>query len=292
MENQEALTEETPEVSVEDRIANALAPSNEQPEVEQEAATPQETASETFDLEYEGEKFTLPKKLEKGFLQEKDYTQKSQSLAEMRKDVERQFAQIKLAQQEAQLAQAIKPETDQIGMIDAVLEQYKGLKWQDMSTDELVRKKLEMDQYKDMRTALEQQVNAKKAQHQQTFNQELEKLKSEAKDTLKKRINWTDETEIEVRNYVRELGITDAEYDGVFDPRHKQILWEASQYRKLKANAQPVAQQVKTVKAQSSNPMPSQVKEKLAFNKALKSAPNWQAKSELATARLAKLFEG
>lgn len=291
MENQETPAEETQEVSVEDRIANFLDPQAEQPATEPEAATPEETAPETFEFETNGKKFVLPKEIEGEISKAKDYTQKTQSLAEMRKDVERQFAQIKLAQQEAQLAQAVKPEMDQIGMIDAVLEQYKGLKWQEMTTDDLVRKKLEMDQYKDMRSALEQQVNAKKAQHQQAFQQELEKLKAEARDTLKKRINWSDETETEVRNYVRELGITDTEYDGVFDPRHKQILWEASQYRKLKASAQPVAQQVKAVKAQSSNPMPQQVKEKLAFNKALKTAPNWQAKSELATARLAKIFE-
>jgi len=271
MENE--LNAEAPVASVEDRVANILAP--EQPEVEQEAATQEaETVPETFELDVEGEKFVLPKKLEKGFMQEKDYTQKSQSLAEMRKDVERQFAQIKLAQTEAQFHQSVKQETDQIGMLDAVLEQYKTLKWQGMSTDELVRKKLEMDQYRDMRVALDNQIKAKRAQFEQTYTQELEKLKGEARETLKKRINWSDETDAEVRGYARELGITDAEYDGVFDPRHKQILWEASQYRKAKATAQPAVQQVKAVKTNPSNPMPQQVKEKLNFRKAVERTQN------------------
>lgn len=280
MEINTTPAEGTPEVSVEDRAASLFSdrPTPEQAETRQEAApeqeAPAETVPEVFELEYEGEKFQLPKKLEKAVMQERDYTQKSQSLAEMRKDVERQFTQIKLAQQEAQIQQAVKAETDQIAMIDAVLDQFKSLKWQEMSTDDLVRKKLEMDQYRDMRTALEQQVTAKKAQLTQGLQAEVEKLKAEAKDTLKKRLNWSDETETEVRTYVRELGITDAEYDGVFDPRHKQILWEASQYRKLKANAQPVAQQVKAAKTQSSNPMPQQVKEKLAFRKALDKTGN------------------
>lgn len=292
MENENTPAEQPVQDSVEDRAARIFGGPEEQAEPNEAASEPQAApVEESFELEYEGEKFQLPKKLEKAVMQEKDYTQKSQSLAEMRKDVERQFAQIKLAQAETQFQQAVKPETDQIAMIDAVLEQYKGLKWQEMSTDDLVRKKLEMDQYREMRTGLDQQIQAKRAQFDQHYKQELEKLRSEASETLKKRLNWSEETEKEVREYVREIGITDAEYDGVFDPRHKQILWEASQFRKLKANAQPAAQQVKAVKTSPSNPMPQQVKDKLNFRKALtKTAPGSMERRKLVESQAAKIF--
>jgi hypothetical protein len=272
MENTDTPAEQPIQDSPEDRAARIF--SDEQPEAPQRAEAPQqETAEETFELEYEGDKFVLPKKLEKAVLQEKDYTQKSQSLAEMRKDVEHRFAQIKLAQSEAQFEQSVAPERQQLQMIDAVLGEYGKLEWAKMSTDELVRKKLEMDQYREMRTAADAAIKAKRGQFDQTYKQELDRLKGEANETLKKRVNWTDATDTEVRSYVRELGITDAEYDSVFDPRHKQILFEASQYRKLKAGAQPATQQVKAVKTGASNPMPSDVKDKLNFRKALSKAP-------------------
>src|SRR6185312_13074674 len=104
-------TEQAPAASVEDRIANIFgaeppkkqavpqqapvqeepaqteepqAASEEQPS-EEESAAP---AEETFELEIDGEKFVLPKKLEKGFMQERDYTQKSQTLADQRRQIE------------------------------------------------------------------------------------------------------------------------------------------------------------------------------------------------------------
>lgn len=260
---------------------------------ETQAASQQqaEPAEETFELEYEGAKYQLPKKLEKAVMQERDYTQKNQSLAEMRKDVERQFAQIKLAQTEAQFKQSVAPDEQQIAVIDAVLDEYKKLNWASMNTDELVRKKLESDQYRDMRSALENGIKAKRAQFDDAMQKELARIKGEATETLKKRINWSDETEAEVRSYVKELGITDAEYDGVYDPRHKQILWEASQFRKLKAGAKPAAEQVKAVKTTSSNPMSQKVKDKQNFNKAVaKTAQNSPERRKLLEHAAAAIF--
>ncbi len=285
---QETNAEETQEVSVQDRAAQLFGEQSEQTE-----AAPQqtETVEESFELEYEGAKYQLPKPLEKALMQQRDYTQKTQTLAERQRDVERQFAQIKLAQSEAQFHQSVKAESDQIAMIDAVLSELNKLNWSAMNTDELLRKKLELDQYREMRSGLEAQITAKKAQFEQSYKQELEKIKSEASETLRKRVNWTDETDKEVRAYVRELGITDAEYDGVYDPRHKQILWEASQFRKLKAGAQPAQQQVRAAKTSASSPMPQAVKEKLNFNKAVaKTAVNSPERRKLIEGRAAAIF--
>lgn len=292
MEQENQRTEEAPEVSVQDRAAMLFGDEPEQTQETQAASQQQaEPAEETFELEYEGAKYQLPKKLEKAVMQERDYTQKNQSLAEMRKDVERQFAQIKLAQTEAAFRQSIAPDEQQVSVIDAVLQEYGKLNWASLNTDELVRKKLEMDQYKDMKSALENGIKAKRAQFDQQYQQELQRLKGEAAETLKKRINWSDETEAEVRSYVKELGITDAEYDGVYDPRHKQILWEASQFRKLKAGAKPAAEQVKAVKTTSSNPMPQKVKDKLNFNKAVaKTAQNSPERRKLLEHAAAAIF--
>lgn len=284
-------TEQPVQDSVEDRVANLLGA--DEPAEGNEAASPEtsEPAEETFELEIDGAKYTLPKKLEDGFMQRKDYTQKTQTLAEQRKDVERQIAQIKLAQSAAAFENSVAQERQQLSIMDAVLAEYDAMSLKDLQPQDMMVKMLERDQLRHRRNALDEQLKAKRAQFDQATKAELDKLKSESLETLKKRINWSDETEKEVRDYVRDIGITDAEYDSVFDPRHKQILWEASQYRKLKAGAQPAAQQVKAVRTSSANPMPQAVKDKLNFNKAIaKTKPGSSERRHLVEDRVAKIF--
>lgn len=289
MENQVQPAEEAPEVSVEDRAANIFEDGpSESPEAAQEATEPVE---ETFEFEVEGEKFVLPKKLEKAVLQERDYTQKTQTLAEQRKDVDRQLSQIKLMQSEKAFNDSIREEVSRIEMIGAVLEEYGKLNWSQMGTDEMFRKKLEIDQYKELKAGIESSVQAKRAQFDQTMSQELERIKAEAKDTLTKRLNWNEETDKETRAYAREIGYTDAEYDAVYDPRAKQMAWEAAQYRKLKAGAQPAVKQAKAVRANPSNPMPEAVKNKLKFSKELaKTKPGTSERRKVVEARAMQIF--
>src|SRR5688572_2610686 len=80
---QQRAPEPEPEVSL-----DADADSPDVSEVQEEGAADPAPQEETFELDIEGEKYVLPKKLEKGFLQERDYTQKSQSLADQRRLVE------------------------------------------------------------------------------------------------------------------------------------------------------------------------------------------------------------
>ena len=87
MEQESNATEQPVVDSVEDRVGRLL---GEQTEAEPEAVTAEEqTEPETFEFEYEGTKHTLPKQLEKALMQERDYTQKSQQLAERNKDYDR-----------------------------------------------------------------------------------------------------------------------------------------------------------------------------------------------------------
>src|SRR6185312_15652968 len=85
--------------SIEDRIGAAMGippdpEPGEEPAPDVEAEAEEATEPTTFEVEVEGKKFTLPKELEKGFLQEKDYTQKSQSLAETRRLLDVQGEQL------------------------------------------------------------------------------------------------------------------------------------------------------------------------------------------------------
>src|SRR5690349_14326658 len=102
-------TEQAPAPSVQDRIANIFgdqpseAPAQDEPTQTEETQAASETpgapapADETFEVEIDGEKFQLPKKLEKAVMQERDYTQKSQAVAEQRRQIELQQHQQRVA---------------------------------------------------------------------------------------------------------------------------------------------------------------------------------------------------
>jgi hypothetical protein len=296
--------EQAPAASVTDRIASIFgeAPQPDAP-VEAPAEVPAqepETASEpveatapveeTFELEVDGEKFTLPKQLEKGFLQEKDYTQKSQTLAEQRRTLELTQHQNRIASMAQDFQKEVAPDLQQLQMIDWALSQkidYDGL-----TTDQIVRKRLELDGLKDEKARIEKSIEGKKSEWGTKQAQEIAKLRDESLQTIKKRIpGWNDSSPKELREFGLKHGMTDTELNSILDPRHVEILWKASQFDKLKANATPVANAARNLKTTPTNPMPQNVKDKLAFRKEVsKHAPHSQQAQALVKDRIAKLF--
>jgi hypothetical protein len=137
-----------------------------------EAAPPQEVAdapgSETgeqptdgdglADFEWDGWKIQGPadkiESLKKGTLQHKDYTQKTQELAQSRDSVEQLRALNETQKSEIAFAQSISPEQQEIGMIDQYLGQVRNIDWSKLSSEQMMRQKIELDQFRDRRSAL------------------------------------------------------------------------------------------------------------------------------------------
>jgi hypothetical protein len=295
----ETPIEQAPEASVEDRIGALFgdAPAADAPdspaqdtEAASDTAQAEPPAPETFELEVDGEKFVLPKKLEKGFLQEKDYTQKSQTLAEQRRSLEMAQRQQRIAAMSTDFQKEVASDVQQMSMIDWALSQK--IDWNSMSTDEAFRKKLEIDSLKDEKSRLEKQIEGKKSEWGNKQAQEIAKLRAESLDTIKKRIpGWTDTSAKELRDYGLSEGMTEEELNSILDPRHVSILWKAQQYEKLKAQATPAANAAKNVKTTPTNPMPQHVKDKLAFRKEVsKHALGSTQQQRLVKDRIAKLF--
>jgi hypothetical protein len=261
---------------VEDRIASIFG--NNEPDEPQDTEQPQETeaasqepAEETFELEHEGEKFVLPKKLEKGFMQEKDYTQKSQSLAEQRRTLEHVQQQMRIAQQGAEFQQSVKAEQQEIFSIDSELKQLSHVDWSSMTTDQILKIKLRVDQLKDQRDNVTKQLETKQQQFTALQQQQIQQLQSQSTDIVRKAIPaWNEQVQKEVREHALNDGYTAEEIGAIFDPRHAITLWKAAQYDKAKSQAKPAIQQAKIVKPGSSNPMSERTKQDLAFRKAVK----------------------
>lgn len=173
--------------------------------------------------------------LVQGYSRTKDYTRKTQEVAEQRKAVEAERAKIQeaavLRDQYAQRLSIIEQmlhqpepdlsqlkETDPIGYAVAVAEQTERQK----------------------QLAAVQQERARLAQQQQFEQQERLKthLASEAAKLREAIPEWQDEVKGEVikreiREYAKSVGFTDQELSQVYDSRAVTALYKAAQYDKL-----------------------------------------------------------
>lgn len=292
----ETQTEQPQQDSVEDRIGSILAGDESEPEETQQAASEESDGSppadETFEFDLDGEKFVLPKKLEKAVLQERDYTQKSQSLAEQRKSLDLVHEQARVAQLHQQFQSEVAPEIQQLQMLDTVIKQTQSSDWTSMSTEDLIRKRLDLDTLKEQRASLLQMVEGKRQEWTQKQQAEFERIKSVSLDTIKKRIpSWDDKLAKSIREHALAEGYTDAELTSIIDPRHAVTLWKAHQFDQLQAKAQKTVGDIKTIKTTPTNSMPQQVKEKLNYRKAIAKAPRGTPEHQrLVQDRVARIF--
>lgn len=272
----------------------AAEPEGEAPEAEEtEAPEAQEatpTAEDLFEIEVDGETFALPKKLEKAVLQERDYTQKTQSLAEQRKQFELLHEQARIASFRQEFEAEASAELQQLQAYDAVLKQ--PIDWTSMSTDEVIRKKLQLDQWKDEREAIAKSLQSKHQQFEKKTQDALKELKAKAQETISKRIpNWSEAEAKAIRDHAISDGYTEAELNSIIDPRHTLTLWKARQFDLLKAKATKTVTDVKTVKTTPSNPMPQKTKELLNYRKTLqKTQPNSPERKRAVEERIASIF--
>jgi hypothetical protein len=269
---------------------------SEQEPVETEAVAEQEVqeqapAEETFEFELEGDKYVLPKKLEKAVLQERDYTQKSQTLADQRRLVEVKEQQFRMRELQQTFHTDVANEIKQMQMIDAVLEQ--PVNWQSMSNDEAFRHKIQLDDLKQQSDKLAQAVNQKYQGWQQQQAKQQQELQAKTLEVLRARIpNWGDAVANEVTNHFREKGLTDSDFN-LFNqnPVYVEAAWKAMQYDKLQAKAKPTVEQAKVVKTTSAKPMPQQTKEYLNYRKALAKTPEGSPeRRKVVEGRIASIF--
>lgn len=185
-----------------------------------------------------------------------DYTQKTQQVAEQRKELEEYAkgiqAQEAIFRQEVELQNVLINEVAQITALDQKLAAYQNVNWQQLSDNDFVEAQklfFTFNQLQQDRNALVSQFEAKKQEvvHKQT--QLLSEKIAQGKEILAKEIpNWSPETNQLLLSTGKEYGFTDAELNSVVDPRHVKVLHDAMQWRKLQKNS--------TVKNKISNAKP------------------------------------
>ena len=213
----------------------------------QETEAPAEE-DDSEEVDYEGEKYKLPKKLKDALLRQQDYTQKTQAVAEQRRALEAQAQQV---QQHAQLSQQYVAEYAEALALDKELAQYKTINWnQLMDADPVQAMKLDR-QMRDIQarrdavvSSVTQKQQAQAIEAQRIAQQRL----NEGRAVLEREIKgWTPDTAKALASFGMEQGFTEQELAQVNDPRTVKLLHKAWQYDQLMkaktAKPEPVTQE-------------------------------------------------
>jgi hypothetical protein len=247
--------EETVDQAVE-AVEGEISDSNEQPENEQtpESVTEAEAQEEEeAEIDYEGDKYRVPPKLKDAFLRFQDYTQKTQEVAEQRKQTEQERAAFEqerqLAAQSYQRQQANLAAYSNLSALDRELEQYSKADWSSLSEQDPVEAQklfFRYNQLKDERSQLAGFISTSEQQATQEHFASLAKMAEQGRQQVAK----------EVTKSAIELGLTEAELNQVYDPRHVKVLYYAKigmeAMKKAKATTATPAQPLKTIKSSNS----------------------------------------
>ena len=174
-----------------------------------------------------------------------DYTQKTQQVAEQRKELEAYAESIKAQEQafqeQMQLNNVLIEDVAKITSLDQQLNQYANVNWQQLSDNDFVEAQklfFSYNQLQQERSQLVSQFEAKKQQVVQKQTQLMSEKIAQGKEVLAKEIpNWSPETNQALLSTGKDYGFSDAELNSIVDPRHVKVLHDAMQWRKLQQNS-------------------------------------------------------
>ena len=94
----------------------------------------EETPEEFIDIEKDGKTYKVPKSIQDLLMFQKDYTQKTQTLAEQRRELE---AQRQAVQWEQETTNALFREKAQLATVSERLEQFQNVNWQQLAQQDM-----------------------------------------------------------------------------------------------------------------------------------------------------------
>lgn len=215
-------------------------------EDEVEEDSDEEQTLQTIKLKVNGEEIEKPLDEVVALAQQGlDYTKKTQEVAEQRKEVEALKVQIeqqeKLIQENAQLNNLLIEDVAKITALDQQLAQYNDTDWAKLSDSDFVEAQKQFFNYSQLqqqRNNLVSQFEAKRQDAQQKQQQLITEKIAKGKEQLSKKIpNWGPETIQGLILAGKEYyNFTDAELNGIVDPRQVEVLNDARQWRELQKN--------------------------------------------------------
>lgn len=252
-------TNPAPEAPVtEEEVGESLGLSAE-PETEAEEQPETEVQPEAEDdseeVEHEGQKYKVPKALKPALMMHRDYTQKTQEVAESRRALEAE----QQAFQQARQAQAQNlREYAQLSAIDSQLEQFQSVNWQQLSqTDPVQAQQLffQQTQLKEARQTLASNLQQREHQALEAQRSETAKRIKEGQEALAREIKgWNPELAKTLSDYGKRYGFSEQELGAVMDPRAIKLLHDSYTLSQLRAQASQPKQTPAAAKPAASIP--------------------------------------
>ena len=225
---------------------------------------------------------------QKGF----DYTQKTQELAEERKNI---AALAQNVQQQYQLQQQTIQQTAQLYAMDSQLANYQNVNWSAWTDSDPIEAQKGWQQYqilKSQRDEVDRSIQHIQTQFtQQTQAQLATQLRAGAEELAREIKGWSPELAKQLKsNAASNYGFSDAELDSVVDPRMVKVLHDAYKWRELQGKkpevTKRVAEATKSVKPTGKAEVQSDNRAKLL--KQLKSSNSRTARRAIADTLLDK----
>ena len=152
-----------------------IADGDEQPE------EGQATEPELEDVEINGKTYRVPKDVAPHLMMQADYTRKTQEVAEIRKAVEAQRAEI---QREAELNQAMIDDIAQARAVDARLQALQRVNWNEVPLEDQQRLLIEQMQLRQAKEDLGQRINGRRTEIETMRERESATALSQAIEVL------------------------------------------------------------------------------------------------------------
>lgn len=211
-------------------------------ETQEETEETEETPEELEEITWEGETKKIPKTelkelAQKGF----DYTQKTQQLAEARRQFE---AQAQAVQQSIALQNQQIEVVAELKSIDTQIAAFKDVNWHQLAESDPVQY-LKLNQtFRDLKESRDAKVNefhqkaqALKQTSEQTRMQVLQREQKALLDAIPEfKGPKASEAKAKVTEYLKSVGFTPEEIGNVTDHRSVRIAYEAAQWRALQAS--------------------------------------------------------
>lgn len=202
-------------------------------------------APELIDVEYDGKTYKVDPALKDGIMRQSDYTQKTQTISQERKDFEAKVAQFESQREVSEVVQNARIEA---GVLDRQIAQMTGMSIEGYSQDEINALRMDLKDLQERRGQIEQGLQHHAQQESEKQSQEMTKLQETVREQAALRIpNFTDERREQLEKIAIEHGASTDDMV-ITDPGAYEILHYADIGKKFAAR-QAQAAKMKTAQA-------------------------------------------
>ena len=252
---QEAETEETAEQSETEETTETEeteeSEEGEAPQESEEEPEETETESESEQLDYylikvDGEEIEVTlDELRSGYQRQKDYTKKTQSLSEQRKEYDSKASELEKLQSDFMNQATLANE-----LLNRDLKKFEKVDWETLKTDDpvaYVQKQIEVQELRTQQQELQAQAQRVYEHNQQVQADEAKQyLETQRKEALTLFPEWKDTSmaekqQLQLVEYARNIGYSDSQLAGITNAKDLLVLDKARKFDELEAKKGSIA---------------------------------------------------